>query len=67
MSKNLNFGWGNPCCEENTGFGGGCNGSFFETLVMLIIIIWLLRWLFSCGVSTGNNACGCGCGCNNGC
>ena len=67
MSENLNFGWGNPCCEENTGFGSGCNGSFFETLVMLIIIIWLLRWLFSCGVSTGNNACGCGCGCNNGC
>ncbi len=67
MSENLGFGWGNQCCEDNTGFGGGCNGSFFETLVMLIIIIWLLRWLFSCGVSTGNNTCGCGCGCNNGC
>jgi hypothetical protein len=34
---------------------------------MLIIIIWLLRWLFSCGVFTNQNACGCGCGCNNGC
>lgn len=55
MSENLTsqfgLGWGNGCCDENNcgGFGGGCNGSFFETLIMLIIIIWLLRWLFSCG------------------
>lgn len=67
MSENLGFGWGNQCqngCEEHCNFGGGCNGSFFETLIMLIIIIWLLRWLFSCGMF--------GCqhtvfGCNNGC
>ena len=48
MSENLGFGWGNQCqngCEEHCNFGGGCNGSFFETLIMLIIIIWLLRCL----------------------
>ena len=69
MSENFGFHWGNPCCEDNvSGFGSGCNGSFFETLIMLIIIIWLLRWLFSCGVfPSNNNACGCGCNCNNGC
>ncbi len=70
MSENFGLGWGNNCCDDNLGFGGGCNGSFFETLIMLIIIIWLLRWLFSCGVFGGSN-CGCGgcgnCGCNNGC
>ncbi len=67
MAENLGFGWGNNnhCgCEETCNFGGGCNGSFFETLIMLIIIIWLLRWLFSCGIFGNNNA---GCGCNNGC
>ena len=53
--------------EDNcSGFGGGCNGSFFETLIMLIIIIWLLRWLFSCGIFNCGN-CGCGCGCNSNC
>lgn len=60
MSENLSFGWANNgcCCEERSNFGGGCNGSFFETLIMLIIIIWLLRWLFNCGVfSAGNNGC----------
>lgn len=69
MSENFGFNWGNHCCEDNSGFGGSCNGCFFETLIMLIIIIWLLRWLFSfgCGVSSSNNTCGCGCGCNNGC
>lgn len=71
MSENLTsqfgLGWGNGCCDDNcSGFGGGCNGSFFETLIMLIIIIWLLRWLFSCGIFNGGN-CGCGCGCNNNC
>ncbi|MBR4944330.1 MAG: hypothetical protein IKZ26_02835 [Peptococcaceae bacterium] len=67
MSENLGFGWGNNCnniCEERCNFGGGCNGSFFETLIMLIIIIWLLRWLFSCGIF---GSCNTGCGCNNGC
>lgn len=66
MSENLTsqfgLGWGgNNCCYDDgcSGFGGGCNGSFFETLIMLIIIIWLLRWLFSCGVFN--------CGCNQGC
>ena len=67
MSENLTsqfgFGWGGCGCEENSGFGYGCNGSFFETLIMLIIIIWLLRWLFSCGIFGGGN-CGCGCGHN---
>ena len=48
MSENLTsqfgFGWGGCGCEDNgSGFGYGCNGSFFETLIMLIIIIWLLR------------------------
>lgn len=73
MSENLTsqfgLGWGNGCCGDDNGcggFGGGCNGSFFETLIMLIIIIWLLRWLFSCGVFGGGNN-GCGCGCNTGC
>ena len=52
MSENLGFGWANNncCCEERSNFGVGCNGSFFETLIMLIIIIWLLRWLFNCGM-----------------
>ncbi len=69
MSENLTsqygFGWGG--CEEGCGctsgnFGCGCNGNFFETLIMLIIIIWLLRWLFSCGIFGGgcNNSCGAG-------
>lgn len=60
MSENLGFGWANNgcCCEERSNFGGGCNGSFFETLIMLIIIIWLLRWLFNCGMSGANNSCG---------
>lgn len=73
MSENLTsqfgLGWGNNncCCDDNCfGFGAGCNGSFFETLIMLIIIIWLLRWLFSCGVF-GSGNCGCGCGCHNNC
>lgn len=62
-----NYGWGgNCCCEDNCNFGGGCNASFFETLIMLIIIIWLLRWLFSCGIF-GNGDCGCGCHTNCGC
>lgn len=69
MSENLTsqfgLGWGGGCgcCEDNSSFGYSCNGSFFETLIMLIIIIWLLRWLFSCGIFGGN--CGCNCGCNN--
>jgi hypothetical protein len=32
-------------------FGGVCfgNSCFFETLLMVIIIYWLLRWLFGWG------------------
>lgn len=32
-------------------FGGSCfgNSCFFETLLMVIIIYWLLRWLFGFG------------------
>lgn len=72
MSENLTsqfgFGWGggNDGYANNggSGFGCGCNGSFFETLIMLIIIIWLLRWLFSCGIFNCGcvNNCGCGSG-----
>ncbi len=72
MSENLTsqfgFGWGgcDDGCANNggSGFGCSCNGTFFETLIMLIIIIWLLRWLFSCGIFNccSNNNCGCGTG-----
>ena len=64
MSENLGFSWANNgCgCEERSNFGGGCNGSFFETLIMLIIIIWLLRWLFNSGALNSSNSC-----CPNGC
>ena len=69
MAENLTsqFGYGWDGNNDNapsmgSGFGCGCNGSFFETLIMLIIIIWLLRWLFSCGIfNCGNNGFG-GCG-----
>ena len=27
------------------------------TLIMLIIIIWLLRWLFNCGALNSSNSC----------
>jgi len=35
-------------------YGSGVlfNNYFFETLLMIIIIIWLLRWLFGFGYGT---------------
>ncbi|MFZ5942986.1 MAG: hypothetical protein ACOYVD_02675 [Bacillota bacterium] len=46
--------------EKTAGYGlfGGCgnvffNQAFFETLLMIIIIMWLLRWLFGFGYGYG--------------
>lgn len=40
MAETAGYGYGGQMC---------CNENFFETLLMVIIIIWLLKWLFSCG------------------
>ena len=60
LTSQFGYGWDDGA-PASSGFGCSCNGSFFETLIMLIIIIWLLRWLFSCGMFGCNNT-GYGCG-----